>query len=295
LPMPTQELSTAKWSPNPPDELLLREQLRVPSTEQLLLFHGPELFASVVTISPVGHVVVSIDGRILRANDVFCQLTGFTADAILGTLLETIITPKTRADTDEMLGRLLKRRETAVEWSASFLQPSGREITLTLNGVVVSESGRPRYITILTRSVTQLASATPSSHDLSDTFRALVERIPAVTYVTTLEDNGGTLYISPQITGLLGYQQEEWLSRRSVWREIVHPEDREAVLEAIRRGRDERTGFRLEYRVVSRDGRICWIRNEAALMPDESSAVPHWHGVMYDITERKKLEERLGS
>ena len=44
----------------------------MPSTEQLLLYHGPELLTSVVTFSPVGHLVVSTDGRILRANDIFC-------------------------------------------------------------------------------------------------------------------------------------------------------------------------------------------------------------------------------
>jgi diguanylate cyclase (GGDEF)-like protein/PAS domain S-box-containing protein len=267
----------------------------MPSTEQLLLYHGPELLTSVVTFSPVGHLVVSTDGRILRANDIFCQLTGFTANALNGMPLVSIITPQNRSLTDEKLGRLLKRREAAVEWSATFLQPTGREVTLALNGVVVGEGGTPRYITILARGSASPAQPVVLASDPDGTFRSLVERIPAVTYITTLGDGGGTIYISPQVKALLGYDQEQWLARPSVWFDVVHPDDRDEVLEAIRRGRENRTGFRLEHRVVSRDGRTFWIRNEAALMPDDTGETPYWHGVMYDITERKNREETLGS
>ena len=269
--------------------------MSVPSTEQLLLYHGPELFASVVTFSPVGHLVVSIDGRILRANDIFCQLIGHTSDALVGMPLVSYVTPQNRSLTDEKLGRLLKRREVAVEWTAKFLKPTGQEVALALNGVVVGEGGNPRYITILVRGSGAPPQSTVPKTDSDGAFRSLVERIPAVTYITTLGDGGGAIYISPQVKALLGYDQEEWLSQPSVWLQVLHPDDRDEVSEAIRRGRENRTGFRLEHRVVSRDGRTFWIRNEATLMPDDSGETPYWHGVMYDITERRKREETLGS
>jgi PAS domain S-box-containing protein len=149
--MPTQELSITKLPQNPPDAWLLRDQLSVPSTEQLLLFHGPELFASVVTFSPVGHLVVAIDGRILRVNDVFSQLTGYHEHALVGMTLVDLVDPDSRTLTEEMLERMLRRRETAVDWNAVVCQPSGRPVELALNGVVVSSGGLPRYITILVR------------------------------------------------------------------------------------------------------------------------------------------------
>ncbi|HEX3723392.1 MAG TPA: PAS domain S-box protein, partial [Nitrolancea sp.] len=289
--MPTQELSSAQLSPNQSDAWLQHERLNVPSTEQLLLYHGPELFASVVTFSPVGHLVVAIDGRILRANGIFCQLTDFKADSLIGMPLVSIIGPDCRPQTEEMLRRLLERQSASLEWRATFLRPTGRETTLVLNGVIVSEGGKPRYITILARDTATSDQTAAQTADQNDTFRSLVERIPAVTYITTLDDLDGTIYISPQVTALLGYDQEEWLAHPSVWRDVLHPEDREMVLQKVRRGRDDRTGFQLEHRVVSRDGRTFWIRNEAALMPDESGDGTFWHGVMYDITERKNREE----
>jgi len=301
--MPTQELSSTKLPLNPPDAWLLRDQLAVPSTEQLLLFHGPELFSSVVTFSPVGHLVVAIDGRILRVNDVFSELTGYREPALVGMRLVDLVSPESRTLTEEMLGRMLRRRETAVDWNAVVRQPSGRSVELELNGVVVASAGLPRYITILVRggeererpSAIRSAPIVSLEADVDDTFRSLVERIPAVTYITTLAEGGGTFYISPQVRGLLGYDQDEWLSKPSLSAEVVHPDDRAAVNDAIRRGREERTGYRIEHRVIARDGRISWVRNEAALMADDDSDTTYWHGVMYDITERKKLEQTLGS
>lgn len=192
--MPTQELSITNLPLNPPDAWLLRDQFSVPSTEQLLLFHGPEVFASVVTFSPVGHLVVAIDGRILRVNDVFSQLTGYREQALAGMTLVDLVSPESRTMTGEMLERMLRRRETAVNWNAVVYQPSGRPVELALNGIVVSSGGRPRYITILVRGgeamerapAAQSAPVVPNEPDSNNTFRSLVERIPAVTYITTL-------------------------------------------------------------------------------------------------------------
>ena len=48
----------------------------------------------------------------------------------------------------------------------------------------------------------------------------------------------------------------------------------------------------VDYRMITRDGDVVWILDEAVLEPDEDGA-PVWHGVLYDITERKIAEQEL--
>jgi diguanylate cyclase (GGDEF)-like protein len=48
----------------------------------------------------------------------------------------------------------------------------------------------------------------------------------------------------------------------------------------------------VDYRMLTRDGRTVWILDEAVLEPDEAGT-PVWHGVLYDITERKSAEQEL--
>jgi diguanylate cyclase (GGDEF)-like protein len=51
--------------------------------------------------------------------------------------------------------------------------------------------------------------------------------------------------------------------------------------------------FKIEYRLIARDGRVVWVRDEAVLMRDEQGRPEAWQGVMVDITERKRAEEEI--
>ncbi len=292
--MTSSELNTARLSDDQFESIHGSERFSVPSTEQLLLYHGPELFTSVVSYSPVAHLVVSVDGRILRVNDVFHHLTRSNDLSLAGLPLTSIMDEKSRDLTDRMLDRLRSKREANLEWVASFLRDRGDPISLSLNGVVVWLGGKPRYITILARSLPATPKYSMPEVVGGDTFRSLVERIPAVIYITDLDPNVGTTYISPQLESMLGYSQDEWLSNPGIWVDVLFPDDREAVLAEIERARAERGGYLLEHRVMTHDGRMLWVRNEAALVQTPKDGTLCWHGVIYDVSDRKRLEEDLG-
>lgn len=124
-------------------------------------------------------------------------------------------------------------------------------------------------------------------------YRDLVKRLPAVVYVGSVEP-AGVLYISPRIEELLGYTPEEWLADRDLWLKVLHPEDRERVLAEGMSTNEEGRPFRAEYRLISRDGREVWVRDEAVPVLDEESR-PNglWRGVMLDVTEHKRSEQAL--
>ena len=65
------------------------------------------------------------------------------------------------------------------------------------------------------------------------------------------------MYISPKYQELFGYTPEERQAHPNLWRELLHPEDRERVILAEEQADDERA-FSADYRMVSRDrqGRV---------------------------------------
>ncbi|MBI5348033.1 MAG: GAF domain-containing protein [Chloroflexi bacterium] len=123
-------------------------------------------------------------------------------------------------------------------------------------------------------------------------YRALVEQVPAIIYTAALTLKSGTLFVSPQIE-LTGYSQEEWIANPDLWLERIHPDDQERTLEAIRRTFTHHEPFVVEYRLIARDGRELWIRDEGQVILDASGKPLHLQGVMLDITERKRAEEAL--
>jgi PAS domain S-box-containing protein len=124
-------------------------------------------------------------------------------------------------------------------------------------------------------------------------FRSLAERIPAVVYI---EGEGGSddapFYISPRYEELFGYTPEERQARPTLWRELLHPEDRERATEAARRSY-ETGGFSEDYRMIARDGRVVWVHDETVLVRDDDGRPLFWQGVLYDISEQKRAEEEL--
>jgi PAS domain S-box-containing protein len=121
-------------------------------------------------------------------------------------------------------------------------------------------------------------------------YRSLVEQIPAITYIEE-PGTGRTLYISPQLETVLGYERTE-IKRELFWA-TIHPEDRDRI-----HAEDERTNatgesYRVEYRQRAKNGRWVWIRDEALLVHDERGHPLYWQGVRFDITAQKETEQQV--
>jgi len=124
-------------------------------------------------------------------------------------------------------------------------------------------------------------------------FRSLVEGIPAILYIDEVDDASTNLYTSPQVEEMLGFTPEEWRSDADLWPRRLHPEDREAALAAHHASNASGARYYAEYRFFARDDREVWIRDDAILVRDDNGGPLYWRGVMTDITEQKKAEEKL--
>ncbi|MGB6676849.1 MAG: ATP-binding protein [Terriglobales bacterium] len=124
-------------------------------------------------------------------------------------------------------------------------------------------------------------------------YRTLVERLPAITYIAELGASGPWHYVSPQIETMLGFSPGEWLSDPMNWMNHIHPEDREIALAAEKLFQETHELFHAEYRMCARDGKLLWFRDEGVLLQQTDGKGLLMQGVMYDITERKRLEDQL--
>ena len=127
-------------------------------------------------------------------------------------------------------------------------------------------------------------------------YRTLVEQIPAVTYVQEPieSDNPKAItFMSPQYEAMLGYPAHAEMIDEEHWLRIIHPEDRERVLAEELRTDETGEPYRVEYRLIARDGHVVWVRDEATLVRDEDGRPLYWLGVQYDISEQKRTEEEF--
>src|SRR5512134_1989754 len=129
--------------------------------------------------------------------------------------------------------------------------------------------------------------------DSLDRYRTLIEEIPALTYVAWADETGSRAYVSPQLQAMTGFSPGEWLAEPDMWVRRLHPEDRERVLRQFREACATGGRFTCEYRILDRDGRVVWWRDEGRVLPDPSGKARFVRGFVLDITEQRMAEESL--
>ena len=122
-------------------------------------------------------------------------------------------------------------------------------------------------------------------------YRSLLENIPAITYINTHDSTSKTEYVSPQVEKMLGYPHSVFIEDPLFWTKILHPDDTEKVILESQRTTETEEMFEMEYRVITKDKRIIWLKDEAKLVRDKEDNTPlYWLGVWTDITKLKQFE-----
>jgi len=123
-------------------------------------------------------------------------------------------------------------------------------------------------------------------------FRALVEQVPGGVDRKGLGASSGS-YFSPPIEKMTGYSAHEWESDPDFFSRVLHPDDRDRVLDAFAHAHETYESIQIEYRIIAKDGRVVWIQDDAAVARDDEGKPMHLQGFMADATSRKQNELQL--
>ena len=196
--------------------------------------------------------------------------------------------------------RMVAASELSVATESEFheefraVHADGRVVWVREDALLIRDAeGKAIYWLGIMLDITQLVEAKRDLHHVQSTYGALVEQIPAIVYQDKTDESWSTVYVSPQITTLLGVLPEEWTGESKLWLEMLHPDDRERAIEEVDRGIESGEPYTVEYRMVARDGRVKWFQDTALMLRDADGNPAYTHGVMLDITERREAEERL--
>jgi PAS domain S-box-containing protein len=122
-------------------------------------------------------------------------------------------------------------------------------------------------------------------------FRDLVNSVEGIVWEADVP-SFQYLFVSKQAERVLGYPVERWLSEPTFWQDHVHPEDREWALQFCQSATAEKRDHDFEYRMIAADGSVVWLHDRVTVVV-EGDRVTRARGVMVDLTNRKRAEERL--
>jgi len=124
-----------------------------------------------------------------------------------------------------------------------------------------------------------------------DEFASLVGNIPGVTYRFSIKAGFPVLFASDQVRELTGYSSTELTTRSDISvHTLIHPDDHDRVEQTVRDAISDRIPWSIEYRIISRSGRIRWIQDKGRVVIEQNDTPPHLDGFLLDVTDSKRAE-----
>jgi diguanylate cyclase (GGDEF)-like protein/PAS domain S-box-containing protein len=250
------------------------------------------LYRALVETSTDVIVLIGVDGRIRFINEACREVLGFGPEEMMDGHVRDFNANRELPGSDVAFERILggesrsRRRMTA-------RRKDGTEVELMFNASPLrSDDGRVIGVVVIATDISDLIATQELLEEAEGRYRTLVEQLPAVSYIAEPGAKGTWQYVSPQLERMLGFSQEEWTADPTLWARRIHPEDRDRVLEEEERDSILGVPLASEYRMITKDGRVIWVRDEGVLRAERGERV-HYEGMLTNVTERKSFESQL--
>jgi len=250
-------------------------------------------YQEIVASIPVGLLVLSSDLAIISANrairKIFALRSGDSLRGRLDSLLpgwvldrvtEVMKTGVAETDIVAETAREGKRVRVGIQAIRNWDDEASQEALLTIEDLTGIE--------IAPQPQAQAPAAEPQAFPASE----LIDNLDAIVWAVELPAMN-FLFVSKQAEKVLGYGGDQWMSNPSFWTDRVYAADRDWVAQSYRRAMDRGEGHACEFRAVTSDGRIVWLRESARLLKDAEGQPAYFIGVAVDVTERRELEDQL--
>ncbi len=124
-------------------------------------------------------------------------------------------------------------------------------------------------------------------------FNKLTSKVPGIIFQFRISQNGQASlpFANERLMDIFGVSPERVVEDAGAVFEKVYKEDLASLYDSIEISRSNLTDWEYEFRIVSQDGDIRWIRGVARPEFQEDKSFL-WYGYMLDVTERIEVEHK---
>lgn len=231
------------------------------------------------------------EGKFLYVNDAACKSLGYSPEELKSNTIHDI-NPDFPKSSWNLHWNLLRRcgflkieahhrtknnRVFPVEITINHLQFNGKE-----------------YHCAFARDISDRKKAETALQQKQQDYQSLVSNIPGAVYRCAWDGPRTIAFFSNGIEEIIGYPASDFIqNRHRTFTDIIHPEDRPRVEEAVRTAIETKQPFAIEYRVSTDTGEVRWVTEKGQAIYDNKGEVLWLNGAIFDITENKQASVAL--
>lgn len=246
-------------------------------------------FVSFFNLAPVGYFILDEFGQVIEANQVGTDLLRVSKRDILNKGFQIFIAP---VDWENFYSFLHKMQQNDHKQSLEIrvAQTDGQEIFTLMEGIAVSNAFTENiqyYITVIDIS----ESRTAQQKLLNTTQRLEMTLKASATGTWTMELGNNKVFFDDFSCSMLEINPAEFDGSIQGFLEILHPDDQAFVKHSLLNAMNSFKEVDLEFRLINKDGHIKIFSAKGHEV--QSKVAPNYFaGIIMDITERKRLEQR---
>lgn len=129
-------------------------------------------------------------------------------------------------------------------------------------------------------------------NESEERYRLIIENFTGI--ILQRHADNRIIYANGAVENITGYPAEVLMSGDFGWDTIVHPDDLPILSRTVEDARADPSVVSVsEYRIITREGDIRWVQESCNYVRKKSGKIASVHGTLYDITDRKLMEEQL--
>ena len=272
---------------------LLFSELRTEQVEaRRALTDSEARFRATFENAAVGVALVGSDGSILRANNSFARMLGYSVEELKTRTFQDLTHPDDLATNLSVLNKTLVGEADSYCIEKRYVRKDGGIVWASLTvGCVRKTDGGVDYFVSVVQDITdrKRAEARLAERNAQLDLAGKIARIGSFMY----DDGTKKLQLSPGCAAIYGLPEGTLEISREDWRARVHPDDLPRLDAVARRAftNGERE-FVLEFRIF-RHGQVRWIESRVLISYNEAGKPVRRIGAEIDVTERKQAEQAL--
>lgn len=259
---------------------------------EIALRESEETFRNYFENSLIGKSITGIDGS-LKVNESFCRMVGYSKEELLRMNWAELTHPDDVELSIRMQNSMLNGEEESVWFEKRFRHKSGKIIWAEVSIKLQKDAnGKPLYFITTTNDITERKYAQNEIMESNSRMELAMETANMAWWKMDMKT--GAVTFAKQKAEMLGFDPDEF-KHYVDFVTLVHPEDRERTMEAMRSHLAGRAGkYEVQYRIRNKSGDYQWLYDVGTVTARTREGEPLTvTGLVLNISNQKKIESKL--
>lgn len=249
------------------------------------LYLSERRYRNIIQTSNDGFIQTDESGKITDCNSAYLRMSGYTRDELLVMHITDLKAVESAPETFQRIKEMIKSGSDCFETTHKRKDSTFFDVEVSTT-FIAEENIFVAFI----KDITERKRSLEIIRESEQRFRQLAVNIPEVFWLGSL-DWQEVYYISPAYERIWGKKCEDLYANPLAWLESVHADDRRKVEMAIPKaiGDSVQSIVFPEYRIVTGEGHIRWIRARAFPIRNAENKLYRIAGIAEDVTESKTV------